>query len=310
MNKSLEESLELYIQGPAADLPVVLTQRRIFILPTARGLGFVLLLLLLLLIAFVYNNNLAYLLTFLLASVFFITILHTFLGMNGLSLQKGQSKPVFAGDPAGFVIHIDNPSTKAREHIELTLEDTVSVTVPPSTKIAVTLLSATHQRGWHEAGKVTVANSYPFGLFRAWSPIRFGLQVLVYPKPTAHSVAFPESSAIESQQGVSKKGTDDFYGLQSYQAGDSIKHIHWKTFAKGLGVFSKQYGGGSAAELWLDYAETPGHSTEERLSQLCRWVLDAEQAGVRYGLVLPSIRFSPNIGEAHASQCLEALALF
>ena len=61
-----------------------LGHRRIFILPTQRGLGFVVLITLLLLIAFIYNNNLAYLLAFLLASIFFITILHSFKSLAGL----------------------------------------------------------------------------------------------------------------------------------------------------------------------------------------------------------------------------------
>ena len=74
-----------------------LNHRRIFILPTKRGLGFALLMLLLLLIAFVYNNNLVYMLTFLLASIFFITILHTYKSLSGLIVQKGRSKAVFAG---------------------------------------------------------------------------------------------------------------------------------------------------------------------------------------------------------------------
>jgi len=78
------------------DDTITLSHRRIFILPTKRGGGMVLLIVILLLIAFVYNNNLAYLLTFLIASVFFITILHTFKSMAGLVVQAGQTKAVFA----------------------------------------------------------------------------------------------------------------------------------------------------------------------------------------------------------------------
>ena len=71
-----------------------LSHRRIYILPTLQGLGFVALIVLLLLIAFVYNNNLAYLLAFLLASIFFITILHSFKSIAGLILTQGHSQPV------------------------------------------------------------------------------------------------------------------------------------------------------------------------------------------------------------------------
>ncbi|WP_019866133.1 DUF58 domain-containing protein [Methylovulum miyakonense] len=290
--------------------PMPLTHRRIFILPTQRGLGFAVLIILLFLIAFVYNNNLAYLLTFLIASIFFITITHSFKSLSGLIVQPGQSKPVFAGTAAGFDIHLDNPNSTPRQHLQITLESTESLTLAAQSKTTVTLYSATHKRGWHEAGKVTIASSYPLGLFRAWSPIRFNLKVLVYPKPATQSSPFPESSAGEIQQGFSKKGADDFYGMQEYQPGDPIKHIHWKAYAKGLGLYSKQYGGGNSAQIWLDYGQTSGNDTEARLSQLCRWVIEADQAGLSYGFILPGLRLPPDSGVAHTQKCLEALALF
>jgi uncharacterized protein (DUF58 family) len=99
--------------------------------------------------------------------------------------------------------------------------------------------------------------------------------------------------------------------LQEYRSGDSIKHIHWKAFGKGLGVFSKQYGGEqSLEEIRLDYGQTPSHNVEQRLSQLCRWVVDAEQAGISYGFALPGLKLPPGQGLAHYQKCLEALALF
>jgi uncharacterized protein (DUF58 family) len=265
---------------------------------------------LLLTIAFVYNNNLAYLLTFLLASIFFITILHTVRSLMGLVLQRGNSKPVFAGESASFEIHINNPVKTQRHNISITLDNTQQLTMTAYSKSRVLLQSITKQRGWHEAGKVVIASTFPLGLFRAWSPLRFNLKVLVYPKPASKEIPFPQTPAGETQQGFTKRGVDDFYGLQEYQAGDSIKNIHWKAFAKGLGVFSKQFSGANSSEVWLDYDYTLGHNSEERLSQLCRWVIDAERAGIRYGFALPSIKLAPNNGSEHYQQCLQALALF
>lgn len=305
--------LSRFVSGEkAVDAPVTLNHRRIFILPTQRGLGFVLLIALLLLIAFVYNNNLAYMLAFLLASVFFVTILHSYKALAGLVVQKGRSKAVFAGEAAGFDIHINNPTDIERGQIHIKLQDdTQTLALKPQHTAHVTLYSITQKRGWHEAGTVTLSSTYPLGLFRAWSPIRFNLKALVYPKPAHHEIPFPQSPSAGAQQDVSQKGGDDFYGLQEYQSGDSIKHIHWKTFAKGLGVFSKQYGGeNSSEEIRLDYDLTPGHGSEQRLSQLCRWVIDAEQAGISYGFALPGLTLPPDNGLAHYRKCLEALALF
>ncbi len=290
--------------------PLILNLRRIFILPTKRGLGFGLLILVLTLIAFVYNNNLAYMLAFLLASVFFITILHTYKSMAGLTVQEGQTTSVFAGEAAGFVVHIDNPTSNERQHVQIKLKTVEHFSLKAHNKAHLTLYDVTHKRGWHPAGTVTIFSSYPLGLFRAWSPIRFNAKALVYPKPATQEIPFPETGATKNLQGRFKKGGDEFYGLQSYQAGDPIRHIHWKAYAKGLGLFTKQYGGESSAEIWLDYGHAPGQSLEERLSYLCRWVVDAEQAGIIYGFILPGIRLEPAHGAAHYLKCLEALALF
>jgi uncharacterized protein (DUF58 family) len=133
---------------------------------------------------------------------------------------------------------------------------------------------------------------------------------LVYPKPANQEIPFPETGSAQNQQGRFKKGGDEFYGLQSYQAGDPIRHLHWKAYAKGLGLFSKQYGGETSVEIWLDYGHAPGQSLEERLSYLCRWVVDAERAGMAYGFILPGLRLEPGNGATHYRKCLEALALF
>lgn len=292
--------------------PLILNQRRIFILPTQRGLGFALLIVLLMLIAFVYNNNLAYMLAFLLASIFFITILHTYQSMAGLTVQEGQTTHVFSGEAAGFGVIIDNPTTIERRSVRLRLNKTAEhLDIKPQGKTHLTLYDLTKKRGWHQAGTVTLSSMYPLGLFRAWSPIRFNAKALVYPKPVNQQVPFPEAPLSSDQQvGHYKKGGDEFYGLQSYQAGDPIRHIHWKAYAKGLGIYSKQYGGESSAEIWLDFSVAPGQSVEERLSYLCRWVVDAEQAGLTYGFTLPGLQLAPANGLGHYRQCLEALALF
>lgn len=312
MNFKERFRLSRFVSGEKAiNTPVTLNHRRVFILPTQRGLGFVVLIVLLLLIAFVYNNNLAYMLTFLLASIFFVTILHSYKSLAGLVVQKGRSKSVFAGEAAEFDIHIDNTTDLERHQIQVTLQDTQNLTIKAHSTADITLYSTTRKRGWHQAGSVTLSSTYPLGLFRAWSPIRFNFKALVYPKPAHVEIPFPQTLSAQAQQGVRRKGGDEFYGLQEYQSGDSIRHIHWKAFAKGLGVFSKQYDGEqSSEEIWLDYDYAPGHHVEERLSQLCRWVVDAEQAGIRYGFVLPALTLQPDNGLAHYQKCLEALALF
>jgi len=295
---------------PATKKAITLTHKRVFILPTQRGLGFALLIILMLLIAFVYNNNLAYLLGFLLASVFFITILHSFKTLAGLVISPGQSTAVFAGEAAGFELYVSNPSNEARLNLQLHLQDSVTFSLEAQQKQGITLYAATQKRGWHRCGKISLSSTYPLGLFRAWSVLRFDVNALVYPKPAHERIAFPEGAGGQTQQGTARRGADDFQGLKEYQEGDPIRDIHWKAFAKGLGLFSKQYGGENLAQLWLNYDVAAGHDTEQRLSCLCRWLVDADQAGLHYGFILPNCRIEASSGTVHFKKCLEALALF
>ncbi|MGJ0483151.1 MAG: DUF58 domain-containing protein [Methylomicrobium sp.] len=312
---SLKERFRLsrFMRGEKASPdPVTLNHRRIFILPTRRGLGFALLAALLFFIAFVYNNNLVYLLSFLLASIFFITTVHTFRTLSGLVIRKGHGKPVFAGEMAAFPIHIENPTSIPRPQIKIKNEDQpeIDLSLQPDSQNQAFLHRVTTRRGWCEAGTITFYSTFPLGLFRAWTPLRFNLKVLVYPKPAETDRPFPALSASLNPQGASQKGNDDFYGLKNYTAGDPIRRIHWKAYAKGYGVLSKQYDSGSSGELWLDFDETPGYGVEERLSQLCRWIIEADKAGLRYGLRLPGTRLMPATGVLHRQACLEALALY
>jgi len=290
-----------------------LSYRNIYILPTQRGLGFVALITLLLLIAFIYNNNLVYLLSFLLASIFFITILHTVKSLEGLVISKGKSPNVFMGDTAEGLLLIDNSAKQKRYSVELGFDKKNShpVDLEADTKTLVTLSEKANQRGWFQMTQPVISSGFPFGLFRAWTRLNIKIKVLVYPRPSQQIVALPEdnSSHLE-QQGNAQKGQDDFYGLQNYQAGDNIRQIHWRAFAKGQGLYIKQYSGAQNAEICLDYEQTLGADKEQRLSQMCRWVIEADKAGIAYSFKLAGLQIESTQGEAHSKKCLAALALF
>jgi uncharacterized protein (DUF58 family) len=62
--------------------------------------------------------------------------------------------------------------------------------------------------------------------------------------------------------------------------------------------------------LIFDFAETAlDGDLEQRLSRLCRWLLDADQAGLQYGLRLPEIEIPCGSGELHLCRCLQELSL-
>ncbi len=293
---------------------IYLSYRKIYILPTRRGFGFVLLIALLVLIAFIYNNNLIYLLSFLLASLFFIAILHTVQSLAGLTISKGYSPNAFVGEQASGVVTVHNPSNTTRYsvHFGSDKQSVLQVVdIPAKQSLQVSLPQEAKKRGWLVLPYPVIYCDYPFGLFRAWHRLHLDIKILIYPRPSVQECPLPENAGHLERQGHIQKGCDDFYGLQSYRAGDSIRHIHWRALAKGQGLSVRQYSGGvQSTEIWLDYEEAAAAEQEERLSQMCRWVLDADAAGISYGLKLGGLRIDPGIGELHSKKCLEALALF
>ena len=73
---------------------------------------------------------------------------------------------------------------------------------------------------------------------------------------------------------------------------------------------TKQFGGDRCEELWLNWASTEGLPTEQRLSQLALWIIEAERLGFSYGLKLPRNEIMPSQGEQHLHKCMKSLALF
>ena len=72
-----------------APVDTVLGRRQLYMLPTRHGLLFALVLAVLLLAAINYGNGLAYALTFLLASVAVVSMLHTHRNLHRLRIAAG-----------------------------------------------------------------------------------------------------------------------------------------------------------------------------------------------------------------------------
>ncbi|HEX5636389.1 MAG TPA: DUF58 domain-containing protein, partial [Gammaproteobacteria bacterium] len=85
----------------------------------------------------------------------------------------------------------------------------------------------------------------------------------------------------------------------------------WKSIAR-TGIWqTKTFHADAGEEIWLSWQHTPETlSVEQRLSILCRWVLDAHRHGTKYGMDIPGTRIDSSNGQLHQQQCLKALALF
>lgn len=290
--------------------PVTLVQRRIFILPSKEGYVFALVLAVLLVASINYALSLGFILTFLLAAMGSVAMLHTWRNLAHLKLRPGRVESVFAGDTAQFAVVVESP-VRPRFAVGLSRRyaDPVYADVPEHGSITVHVPVKAERRGRLKCGRVEIYTRYPVGLFHAWSYFDFGQSALVYPRPDPSAGPPPARSTSESGEGVPIPGEDDFHHLRDYRPGDPLRHVAWKALARGDQLLTKEFHATASGELWLDWNDARAADPEARLSFLAHWVLESERIGQRYGLRIPGTAIPPGRGEAHRARCLEALAL-
>lgn len=288
-----------------------LSAGRIFILPTRQG-GVLSVTLLILWIGDInYNLNLGFMLTFLLLAVALLSLFHTYRNLSGLEVRLGQIEPVFAGNEAEFNFHIRNPTGVQRYRITLNelLGHGTTFDLPAHAETRLSLKLPSEHRGWLEAQRLELHCDFPLGLFRAWTYLHLDAFCLVYPRP-ATSCPLPTQLINEDADRTLPNGLEDFAGLRDYVPGDGMSRIAWKTLAREQGLQVKQFESPLGVLIWLDWDALPRTTEEQCLSQLTRWVLDADQAGLAYGLRLPGLECGIGLGERHRAECLQMLALF
>lgn len=302
---------------PPEAAPILLDQRRVYVLPTRAGLAFAFTLAVILLGAMNYNLSLGYALVFLLAGLGIVTILHSFRNLVQLSLRPGNCEPVFAGTPAAFKLILDNARPEKRIGLRLFVTDSstaaVELDVQANGFASATLLLPTQRRGWLPCPRITIETTWPLGLIRAWSYVAPEARCLVYPAPAAKTPPLPWQNDFSRDNRRDGRGSDDFSGLRNHQAADPLRHVAWKAVARQEHgpLLTKLFTGSSSQQLTIAWEATAGlGDTERRLAILTRWALDAEASGIPWALDLPAQRLTTGHGSAHLARGLAALALF
>jgi len=300
------------LRGPEPGV-IVLVQRRVFILPTRQGLVYGAVLLLMLAGSINYNLSLGFVLTFLLGALAINAMIYTFRNLANLRVSGGRARPVYAGDTARFTVNLENRGEAERYSIGLTHDRRSSefVDVPAGATAAVHAGIRAPRRGVLRPGRLTLFTRFPLGLYYAWAYLELDMHCIVYPRPAPPGLPLPPATTSAGEGSVRGQGHEDFAGLRQYHQGDSPRHVAWKVAARDQGLFTKQFAGRADTELWLEWQHLPRPlGTEEKLSQLARWVLDAHASGLSFGLRLPGKTVAIGTGDVQRDGCLEALALW
>jgi len=293
-------------------LPVTLERRRLYILPTRGGLAFAALLFLMLLAGLNYANSLALFLTFLLGGFTLVVMQQCHRNLLGTEVASTNIPAVFAGSTATLQLTLANSGAAARPGLEAALVrgQRVAADLPAGGRQRLELPVAAPRRGLLRIERLRLSSAWPFGLFRVWTWVHTPIDILVYPRPHGSLPMPSESARSAGSRSPAGAGGDEWAGLRPFRDGDSPRQVDWKAYAREAPLLVKEYVQGASELRLFELAQLAQLDEEARLSQLARWVVDAEARGERYGLILPGLRIAPDRGPEHRHRCLAALALF
>lgn len=286
-------------------------------MPTRSGFTFLLILFAMLLTSMNYGNNMAYSLVFLCLGFFLVGYIHSRENLKGLEISSIQPLTAFAGEPLGFVIEAKNQSKKHKTALYIKVGQGSETRffgpyhLAPQETQGMEITLPTLDRGLYHLHQITFITTYPLGLFRALRSFKVDQPYVVFPKPGGHLPWPPVSVAsVEYAEGFHFSGGEDFSGHRPFRAGESQKHIDWKAYARGRPLNLKEFTGGGTQQQWFEWNHLSGLGDEERVSQLTRWVLQADEMGIEYGLKIPGEVIEQDCCSRHTLACLTALALF
>jgi uncharacterized protein (DUF58 family) len=291
-------------------LPIKISRRRIYILPTRFGVMLAFMLVAMLVAGLNYNSNLGLAFAFLMLSVALVTMHHCNRNLLGLQVDVMTEVDAFAGSEASFEFVLRNDSQVERRDVEIrcmTAAGMRSVAAKSSESVPVAV--PVPHRGVARIDQFELRTRYPFGWFHAWTYVQGSLTAYVAPSPHG-SRTLPAVGGVGSSSRSEARGDEEFAGLRAYEPGVPLKHMAWKVLARGGEAAVQSYTSLASQPEWLEWSALEGHDTETRLSQLCLWVLESTAAQRVFGLRIPGKEIAPARGAAHRFACLRALALY
>ncbi|PCI73424.1 MAG: hypothetical protein COB38_00750 [Gammaproteobacteria bacterium] len=298
---------------------IVLEQRSTYILPTKAGFLLMLIILLMMIASTNYQNNLAFLLTFLICSIGIVSIVFTFKNLQGLAFEFAKNQSVFAGEELNFNFHVSSQSGLPHLGIAVGFDkkslfylDLPSSDGKPYTKKIFILPIKAVKRGWFLVPKIVTTSCFPFGLLKVWSWFKFKSAILIYPQPIEpdENVLNPIANDKGDSNNQSNNVDSEYDGIRAYKVGDPISRVDWKATAKEQGMYIKSFTSMSVNESAFNWDDFSNVEKELRLSYLCYLVLIANSQKQAFSLSLPGQFINKDSGEHHLKKCLSTLALF
>jgi len=296
-------------RGPTRP-PMTLGYRQIYILPTRFGWMVGLLLTAMLIGSLNFNNNLGLFTTFLVSGIGLLAMHAAHRNLDGVRIASTASRPVFAGEAIAVSIELQDTVGRARRGLVASAREAGTadgIDLGAHAAGTAVLEIPTDRRGWRELPRIRLRTRYPIGWFEAWTWFWPAHRALVWPRPAEHA---PPVAVTHTGHHATKPGdeSDEFHGLRDWREGDPLHRIAWKASQRHQQLMARQFTRPERERIVLRLADAPAAGREQRIAIVARWVLEAEQRELVYGLDLGDATLDAGRGPNHRDRCLDALA--
>ncbi len=170
------------------------------------------------------------------------------------------------------------------------------------------------RRGAYPLETITLATSFPFGLFMKERDFDVPGEVVVWPR-TDRPVREPRPAGERVRRaGEAFAGSagarGEYRGLRPYRPGDDPRDVHWRTTARVGQPVVKEYERDRSRALWLclDLRAPEDEMAEVAVEIAAALAAAALRRGDAFGLAMQDVRLKPGAGGAQLERVLDALA--
>lgn len=171
------------------------------------------------------------------------------------------------------------------------------------------------RRGIYTLERLTVATSFPFGLFAKERDLVVPGAVVVWPD-TATPVRAPRRLGLVHAQAmegrVATRGSDraHFRGLRPYRSGDDPRDVHWRSSARLTEPVVREYDRDAGESYWLvlDTGASGFGTGEAAVNVAAAIAARSVDRGDRFGFSCVDGRIPPGTGGGHLEAVLDVLA--
>jgi uncharacterized protein (DUF58 family) len=170
------------------------------------------------------------------------------------------------------------------------------------------------RRGVYPLETLTLATSFPFGLFRKERDVELPGEAVVWPRhdrPVREPRPAGERVRRAGETFAGAAGSrGEYRSLRPYRPGDDPRDVHWKTTARLGAPVVREYERDRAQALWicLELRWPGGDAAEAACETAASLASDAARRGDAFGFATAEARVQPGAGSAQLERVLDALA--